>query len=432
MAEIDPTDAMSYYKRALVRTALGQTTSVLTDLSAALSADPGFGKARLRRASLHMSMGSFDAAGDDCNAILSSSSSSPDESRGAEETLGKVRACANLASAGRAAAKAGHYANARDRLGEAIECAGKDPSLRMLRAEAYAALGEVEAAIGDASRASKLQKSDLSPVLLLARLHWGRGDIDDALNHVRACLQSDQGHKACRALYKTVRAVKKAWDKGSDALDARDWETAELKYDFALNAQGLAPAYVPDLALGLARALVGAGGNRIRDAIAALDRGLAARDAFLDAFVLKADLLLQLEEFQDAVHTLNKARQHFNQNQAIASKLREAERLLKISLRKDYYKILGVSKSASERDVSKAYRKLARQWHPDKWKTDEEKAKAEEMFKDIARGKEILSDPEMRARYDRGEDPEDPNGGGGGHPHGGGFPFNTHFTFRRG
>lgn len=62
---------------------------------------------------------------------------------------------------------------------------------------------------------------------------------------------------------------------------------------------------------------------------------------------------------------------------------------------KDYYKILGVSRNASEEEVKKAYRKLAHQYHPDKAGGDERR------FKEINEAYQILSDREKRAQYDR-------------------------------
>lgn len=64
---------------------------------------------------------------------------------------------------------------------------------------------------------------------------------------------------------------------------------------------------------------------------------------------------------------------------------------------RDYYEILGVSRTADKEEVKRAYRRLARKYHPDVNKEDG----AEERFKEINRAYEILSEPELRARYDR-------------------------------
>lgn len=65
---------------------------------------------------------------------------------------------------------------------------------------------------------------------------------------------------------------------------------------------------------------------------------------------------------------------------------------------KDYYKVLGVGKTATQDEIKKAYRRLANKYHPDKTKGDKA---AEEKFKDVNEANEILSDPVKRKKYDQ-------------------------------
>lgn len=85
----------------------------------------------------------------------------------------------------------------------------------------------------------------------------------------------------------------------------------------------------------------------------------------------------------------------------------------------ELYKTLGVKKDASEDEIKKAYRKLARQYHPDRNPGDKE---AEEKFKEVSAAHDVLSDPEKRKEYDAG--PAFGGFGAGGNPFGGGSsPF---------
>src|SRR2546430_11119631 len=70
-----------------------------------------------------------------------------------------------------------------------------------------------------------------------------------------------------------------------------------------------------------------------------------------------------------------------------------------MALRPDYYKTLGVDKKASAEEIKKAYRKLARKYHPDR--NPDDKA-AEEHFKEVQEAYSVLSDPQKRKQYDAG------------------------------
>ncbi len=94
-------------------------------------------------------------------------------------------------------------------------------------------------------------------------------------------------------------------------------------------------------------------------------------------------------------------------------------------LDKDFYKILGVSADVSEKDLTKAYRKLARQYHPD---ANPDDPKAEERFKEVSEAYDVLGDVERRKEYDEIRR-LGPTGAGGGFgprsPGAGGFSFDT-------
>lgn len=93
-------------------------------------------------------------------------------------------------------------------------------------------------------------------------------------------------------------------------------------------------------------------------------------------------------------------------------------------MNEDYYKILGVAKGATDKDIKAAYRKLALQWHPDKNKTPE----AEKKFKEINAAYAVLSDPKKRQQYDTFGHAAF-QGGGGGNPFQGGNPFGQGFNY---
>jgi molecular chaperone DnaJ len=87
-----------------------------------------------------------------------------------------------------------------------------------------------------------------------------------------------------------------------------------------------------------------------------------------------------------------------------------------MATRPDYYKTLGVDKKASADEIKKAYRKLARKYHPDRNPDDKQ---AEERFKEISQAHDVLGDPEKRKQYDSGSGPFAAGGAGG--PGFGGF-----------
>jgi len=166
---------------------------------------------------------------------------------------------------------------------------------------------------------------------------------------------------------------------------------------------------------------------------------------------------MEMEEFEDAVRDYTRANELDPNNSETVRNIKEAKLAAKKAKRKDYYKVLGVAKDATDYDIKKAYRKLALQFHPDKnSESEESKAEAEKKFKEVGEAYAILSDENKRKRYDMGVDDEnggmpadvdvnqifqmfmnrggggfggfgDSFGGGGGSPFGSGFRVHTNY-----
>src|SRR6266853_4398686 len=86
---------------------------------------------------------------------------------------------------------------------------------------------------------------------------------------------------------------------------------------------------------------------------------------------------------------------------------------------KDYYAVLGLQKGATEKEITRAYRKLAKQHHPDANAGNKD---AEERFKEISAAHDVLGDPEKRKEYDQVRDMVASGAGPGGFGGGAGWP----------
>lgn len=188
--------------------------------------------------------------------------------------------------------------------------------------------------------------------------------------------------------------------------------------------------------------------GRKEEAISACSRAIAIDCTYAKAWIKRGNLQLEAGHLEEAVNDIQMGHDHLigDHDPAICELLRDAKMQLKKSKRVDYYKLLDISETATPQEIKKAYYKAAKLHHPDRHQTPEAKAKGDALFKKIGEAHEVLSDPQKRAKYDRG-DFDDGSGGGHGSPYhdftmddlmgfffatrfggygGGGFPFHGH------
>jgi len=129
------------------------------------------------------------------------------------------------------------------------------------------------------------------------------------------------------------------------------------------------------------------------------------------ALLRRAQCATELEKFQEAVNDYQTLTGLDENNREYQQMLRKAQKELKMSQRKNYYKILGVDKQAGESEIKRAFKKQAMKCHPDKVAPEDREA-AELTFKDLNEAHEVLKNPQTRQRYDAGHDIEGCGGGG--------------------
>ena len=164
---------------------------------------------------------------------------------------------------------------------------------------------------------------------------------------------------------------------------------------------------------------------------------LANNPNSLHGLLYKAQDQLDTEDFELAISTLNIVNEHHpSASERTQPLLQKAHTLLKRSKTKDYYKVLGVTADADELAIKRAYRRMTKQHHPDKAISQGvSREQAQKKMAEINEAHEVLSDPELRARFDRGDDPNNPEQQQGGPFHGSPFGQGAggqQFFFRQG
>uniref|UniRef100_A0A669CAL0 DnaJ (Hsp40) homolog, subfamily C, member 3b n=1 Tax=Oreochromis niloticus TaxID=8128 RepID=A0A669CAL0_ORENI len=370
--EGDSKNYLTFYKRAAVFLAMGKSKSALPDLTKAIQLKPDFLAARLQRGNILLKQGSTQEAREDFEAVISP----------------------------------------------------WDPESRELRAECYIRMGDPQKAIQDLTPTTRLRNDNRAAFLKLSKLHYSLGNHHESLNNIRECLKLDQDDKECFSHYKQVKKLSKQLDSAEELIQEGRHQEAIEKYESVMQTEPNVPYYTNLAKERICFCLV-----KIKSATEAIDVCSEAhqRDP-RNANVLRdrAEAYILNQDYEKAVEDYQEAREFDGDSNDIKEGLERAQRLLKQSRKRDYYKILGVSRNANKQEITKAYRKLAQQWHPDNFQSEAEKKEAEKKFIDIASAKEVLTDPEMRQKFDAGEDPLDPEnqqGGGGGQQ---GWPF--HFN----
>lgn len=303
---------------------------------------------------------------------------------------------------------------------------------RETRAQCYIDNDDILSAVSDLRSVNRLTQDSLQGYYRVSSLLYQLGHVADSLKEIRECLKLDPEHKDCFTLYKKIKKVDKGLTDAQQNLEEQKFGDCIEAAEKVLKAEKEVL-----MVMFSAKQLLCTCHVKDEQYTVAVTKCREALDIHKDPSVLcdRAEAYLETEMFDDAIHDYQAALEIEEHNQRAREGLEKARKLQKQSERRDYYKILGVKRTATKQEVVKAYRKAAMKWHPDNFRDDEKKI-AEKKFIDIAAAKEVLTDPEKRRQFDSGEDPLDPEGnhGHGGNPfghqfqHGSPFQFKFHFN----
>ncbi|KAJ9442054.1 DnaJ-like protein subfamily C member 7-like protein [Diplonema papillatum] len=257
-----------------------------------------------------------------------------------------------------------------------------------------------------------------------ALLYAGQSNIQMAIQHFKQALSVDPDCTEAAKLFKSVRKFEKLKEEANELFKTGKHEEAEEKYSEALavdpqNKRLNSVLYSNRAAAKMAQ-------KKYDEAVADCTKAIDCDGTFVKAYVRRSKIYEELEQYEKAQADLETASE---MDTKLEDSVRALKKRIKMAKRKNFYKILGVSRDADDREIKKAYRAAAMEWHPDKWHTasDEEKETAEAKFKEIGEAFAILSDPQKRRKYDMGvidgesdhQVEEDPFGGFGGFQRGG-------------
>lgn len=264
------------------------------------------------------------------------------------------------------------------------------------------------------SRVAQLNPSDPEILLLLSKINFfSLYEPHGALTHIKQCLHYDPEQKQCKKLFRAIKKLDKEITSIEKDIELKKYATAKNHLIGTANRHGILNQVDTDVELlekelnstiprklnlkcyQMACKLFGEQKEKDEEKLNTwCSKVLEIEEDDVDALSYRGEILLNRKEYEAAVRDLEKANElSEGSNHRIRQLLVQAQQKLKLSKKRDYYKMLDVSPNADSREIKKAYRKKAHEWHPDKYSGDLEKEEVERKMAEINQAYEVLSDP---------------------------------------
>ncbi|KAM6189784.1 dnaJ homolog subfamily C member 7 isoform 2-T2 [Sarcoramphus papa] len=397
-----PNNASYYGNRAATLMMLGRFREALGDAQQSVRLDDSFVRGHLREGKCHLSLGNAMAASRCFQRVLELDHKNTQ----AQQELKNASTVLEYEKIAEVDFEKRDFRKVVFCMDRALEFAPACHRFKILKAECLALLGRYPEAQSVASDILRMDSTNADALYVRGLCLYYEDCIEKAVQFfVQALRMAPDHEKACLAC-RNAKALKAKKEDGNKAFKEGNYK---LAYELYTEALGIDPNNIKTNAkLYCNRGTVNSKLRKLEEAIDDCTNAVKLDDTYIKAYLRRAQCYMDTEQYEDAVRDYEKVYQT-EKTKEHKQLLKNAQVELKKSKRKDYYKILGVDKNASEDEIKKAYRKRALMHHPDRHSgaSAEVQKEEEKKFKEVGEAFTILSDPKKKARYDSGQDLEE-------------------------